>query len=64
MTQWDDDIRALKEALLYVNDPATPRTREIWAKAAAALLRIELHQCGLPDSIIQALNSGDGSYHP
>jgi hypothetical protein len=30
----------------------------------ADLLRVVGHRCGLPDSIQEALNSGDGTYRP
>ena len=30
----------------------------------AAVTKIEQHKCGLPASIVEALNSGDGVYRP
>jgi len=56
-----------KEGLLAVGN----RLNELEAALVASRERearlekqIAEHQCGLPDSIKEALNSGDGSYHP
>lgn len=54
---------ACNDLTVFFADDATARR---CAEAILAILQAkeDAHVCRLPDSISEALNSGDGSYHP
>jgi len=46
------------------NEPNDPERYVVIDYLTELLAEVEGHRCGLPTSIVEALNSGDGTYHP
>ena len=55
-----DEYRAACNAVAHERDTAV---REL-ADALNELRDLRAHRCGLPSSVVEALNSGDGTYRP
>lgn len=58
-----EDIRNAL-AVLAVTDMEPSNKAAIAIRLNRALTKIEEHRCGLPAGIVEALNSGDGTYKP
>lgn len=51
-------------AILAVVDMDDAHKAAIAIRLNRALAKIEAHQCALPAGLVDALNSGDGTYRP